>query len=240
VAIVAAGALGFGTAIFKWTRNGGVSRDSAMLASWLPSIFDSMTLIVFALLSAVELLALHQLSRATVIALVTVVTVLSGVIVTVFVLLARNDWLLAAAHFVTRVLSRMPMFGDNTLLIDAAERASTVWSSLRGTGWIRPAMSSVCVVTFDLLCLHFVFVAAGQHLHLSVLIAGYGVPLLLGRASFLPGGIAVIEVAMSALYGGLGVPANAAIVSVLVYRLISFWLPAVSGIPVAIALQSRK
>jgi uncharacterized protein (TIRG00374 family) len=240
VAIVAAGALGFGTAIYKWTRDGGVSRDAAMLAGWLPSVFDAMTLIVFALLSAIELLAMHQLSRATVIALGVVVTVLSVVIVTIFVLLARNDWLLRAAHFATSQLRRVRMFGDNTILIDAAERAETVWGSLRGGGWLRPAASSFCVITFDLLCLHWVFVAAGQHLHITVLVAGYGVPLLLGRASFLPGGIAVIEVAMSALYSGLGVPPNAAIVSVLVYRLISFWTPAVCGIPVAFVLQSRK
>ena len=73
-----------------------------------------------------------------------------------------------------------------------------------------------------------------------LLIAGYGVPLLLGRSSFVPGGIAVVEVAMAALYGGLGVPANVAVVAVLTYRLISFWLPAAVGIPVAIALQSRR
>ena len=46
--------------------------------------------------------------------------------------------------------------------------------------------------------------------------------------------------AMAALYGGLGVPANVAVVAVLTYRLISFWLPAAVGIPVAIALQSRR
>jgi uncharacterized protein (TIRG00374 family) len=77
-------------------------------------------------------------------------------------------------------------------------------------------------------------------LKISLLLAGYGVPILLGRASFLPGGIAVIEVAMAALYGGLGVPASTAVVAVLTYRLISFWLPTAIGIPIAITLQSRK
>lgn len=240
ISLVAAGALGFGAAIFKWTRDAGVSRDAAVLSSWLPSVFDGATLILFALASAIELLTWHQLSRATMIALVVVVTVLSFVIVSVFVMLARNEWLLASARFATRTLGRMHLLRDDRLLIDAAERAASVWHELRGGGWLRPAACSFCVVTCDLLCLNFVFVAAGEHLHPTTLIAGYGVPLLLGRASFLPGGIAIIEVAMSALYAGLGVAPNSAIVAVLVYRLISFWLPAVSGIPVAIALQSRK
>ena len=68
----------------------------------------------------------------------------------------------------------------------------------------------------------YAFLAAGHSLHISLLLAGYGVPLLLGRASFLPGGIAVVEVAMTALYGGLGVPADVAVVAVLTYRLIRF------------------
>ena len=96
------------------------------------------------------------------------------------------------------------------------------------------------VLTFDLLCLRYAFLAAGHSLHLSLLLAGYGVPLLLGRASFLPGGIAVVEVAMTALYGGLGVPASIAVVAVLTYRLISFWLPALVGIPIAVTLQSPR
>ena len=53
-------------------------------------------------------------------------------------------------------------------------------------------------------------------------------------------GIAVVEVAMIALYGGLGVPASIAVVGVLTYRLISFWLPAILGIPIAIALHSSQ
>jgi uncharacterized protein (TIRG00374 family) len=50
----------------------------------------------------------------------------------------------------------------------------------------------------------------------------------------------VIEVAMAALFGGLGVPANAAVIAVLTYRLISFWLPVLIGIPIAVMLQSHR
>ena len=73
-----------------------------------------------------------------------------------------------------------------------------------------------------------------------MILAGYGVPLLLGRASFIPGGIAVTEVAMAAVLSGLGIPAAGAVVAVLVYRLISFWIPALIGIPIAVTLQATK
>ena len=116
--------------------------------------------------------------------------------------------------------------------------AAQTWETLRA-GWFQPACSSLLVLTFDFLTLRYCFLAAGQHPHFTMLIAGYGVPLLLGRATFVPGGIAVTEVAMAALFGALGVPGSAAVVIVLTYRLISFWIPALIGIPIAIGLQSR-
>jgi uncharacterized protein (TIRG00374 family) len=240
VALVAAGALGFGAAIYRWTRDGGVSRDAAMLASWIPPVFDSLSLILFALMGAVELLLKHRLSRSTEIALAIVVAALALVIGVMIVLLARNEWMTAIAERVTGLIRRLRPSAENSLLIDAAERAGHAWRAMGRGGWVRPACCSLLVLTFDLLCLRYVFLGLGQHLFITTLIAGYGVPLLLGRSSFVPGGIAVVEVAMAALYGGLGVPANVAVVAVLTYRLISFWLPALIGIPVAIALQSRR
>jgi uncharacterized protein (TIRG00374 family) len=239
VALVAAGALGFGAAIYKWTQNRGVSRNTAMLASWLPSMFDAASLVVFALAGAVELLLVHQLSRPTEVALFLVVSALAAVIAAVIVLLAKSDWAMALARRATRLLQRFRATTSDSALTDSVKRASETWSSMKDGGWIRPAVSSILVLTFDVVCLELAFLAAGQRVHPTLLLAGYGVPMLLGRASFLPGGIAVIEIAMTAIFGGLGVPANAAVVAVLTYRLISFWLPALLGIPLAIRLQSK-
>jgi uncharacterized protein (TIRG00374 family) len=240
VALVAAGALGFGAAIYKWTTKRGVPSDAALLASWLPSVFDAAALIVFALVGAIELLLLHQLSRVTVVALSIVISVLVIAIGGAIALLARNDWLRVLSIRAARLMKRIRPKWNDAAVIAAPETASAIWQKLHGGGWILPACCSLMVLTFDLLCLRYAFLAAGHSLHISLLLAGYGVPLLLGRASFLPGGIAVVEVAMTALYGGLGVPANIAVVAVLTYRLISFWLPALVGIPIAVTLQSPR
>jgi glycosyltransferase 2 family protein len=240
VALVAAGALGFGAAIYRWTRNRGISADAALLASWLPSTFDAAALVVFALIGAIELLLAHQLSRVTIVALSIVVVLLTALIAGAIALLARNDWLRAISNRAARVMKRLRPKWDSSAMLAAVETASDVWQKIRGGGWMRPASCSLMVLAFDLLCLRYAFLAAGHSLHISLLLAGYGVPLLLGRASFLPGGIAVVEVAMTALYGGLGVPASVAVVAVLTYRLISFWLPALAGIPIAVTLQSPR
>ena len=239
VALVAAGSLGFGAAIYRWTRQS-VPRETAMLASWLPSVFDSLTLVIFALFSAVALLLKHQLSRTTEIALAVVITALGGAVATVILLVMREDWMNAVVLRATRWIKRIKPSADESLLIDAAEHASQAWDSMRNGGFARPAICSFLFLTFDVLCLRYALLAAGQHPYISTILAAYGVPMLLGRASFIPGGIAVIEVAMAALLGGLGVPGNAAVVAVLTYRLISFWLPAAAGIPIAIALESHR
>jgi uncharacterized protein (TIRG00374 family) len=239
VALVAAGALGFGAAIYKWTRVRGVSSNTAMLASWLPSMIDATSLVLFALAGAVELLLVHQLSRTTEVALFIVVSALAAVIAGVIILLVKADWAMSLARRATRLLQRIRPKLRDSVLTDPVHRAASTWSSMGRGGWIRPVASSLLVLTFDILCLELAFLAAGQHVHFTLLLAGYGVPMLLGRASFLPGGIAVIELAMAAIFGGLGIPAGAAVVAVLTYRLISFWLPAAIGIPFAITLQSR-
>src|SRR6185436_9466485 len=189
---------------------------------------------------AINLLFFHRLSHTTGVALAAVITILTLAIGTVILLLARNDWLEAIASRADRLLKRFRPQSESTALMDVVTRSEETWAKMKTGSWMRPALCSMMYLTFDLLCLRYCFLAVGENLKLSLLLAGYGVPLLLGRASFLPGGIAVIEVAMAALYGGLGVPASDAVVAVLTYRLISFWLPTAVGIPIAITLQSRK
>jgi uncharacterized membrane protein YbhN (UPF0104 family) len=171
VALVAVGALGFGAAIYKWTRRRGISADAALLASWLPSVFDAAALIVFALIGAIELLHLHQLSRITVVALSIVISLLTIVIGGAIALLARNDWLRALSIRTARLVKRVRPKWNERGLLAAVETASEIWRKMRGGGWILPASCSLMVLTFDLLCLRYAFLAAGHSLHFSLLLA---------------------------------------------------------------------
>jgi hypothetical protein len=82
-----------------------------------------------------------------------------------------------------------------------------------------------------MLTLYFVFVAARQPLGPAALTIGYGLPLLLGKVSFLPGGLGLVETTMTALYSSLGVSPDITVVVTIVYRLYSFWLPTLVGLP---------
>jgi glycosyltransferase 2 family protein len=78
------------------------------------------------------------------------------------------------------------------------------------------------------------FFAAGENISPGVLLAGYGLPLLLGRVAFIfPGGVGVVESGMAAIYTMLGVSSPVTVVAVLGYRLISFWVPSLVGFAAA-------
>jgi glycosyltransferase 2 family protein len=83
--------------------------------------------------------------------------------------------------------------------------------------------------------------STGQDVSPGVLLTGYGLPLLLGKMVFvIPGGVGVVEGSMVALYVGMGVPTPVAVVVVLGYRVISFWLPTLSGYPIAAYLERSR
>lgn len=71
----------------------------------------------------------------------------------------------------------------------------------------------------------------------GAVLAGYGLPLLLGKVTFLPGGVGIVEGTMAALYGGLGVPDGVTVVVILTYRVLAFWLPTLLGFPLVAYLQ---
>ena len=88
-----------------------------------------------------------------------------------------------------------------------------------------------------MLTLYLLFAAAGHAVSPGILLVGYGLPLLLGKMSFLPGGVGIVEGTMAALYDGLGVPDGVTVVVILTYRVLSFWLPTLLGFPLVPYLQ---
>ena len=239
ICLVAGGIVGYGAAVYQWSRNSGTSRQTSAVAAWLPSVFDTAALIVFALLSAAALLEQGRLSPSVTTGLLVIMSLLVGIVAASFYALARSQkfvtflrWLRKAGPVRRRIseadVERIPA------------RLMKISTALRARRGLEAAAAALLNLTFDMATLALVFIAAGNPIPLLTLVAGYGVPILLGRSSFLPGGIAVVEIGMTALYVGLGVPSHVAIVVVLTYRLISFWIPTLAGIPVAAVLQVRQ
>lgn len=82
---------------------------------------------------------------------------------------------------------------------------------------------------FDIAVLGFSFRAFGNVLPVAVLVMGYFLGTL-GSLLPLPGGIGGVEGGMIGAFAAFGVPGGQAVVAVLAYRAISFWLPTLPGI----------
>src|SRR5205807_814707 len=82
---------------------------------------------------------------------------------------------------------------------------------------------------FDMAVLGLCLRAFGEDVPVAVLVMGYFLGTL-GSLLPLPGGIGGVEGGMIGAFVAFGVPGGRAVVGVLAYRAISFWLPTLPGI----------
>ncbi len=97
-------------------------------------------------------------------------------------------------------------------------------------------LGAVAYWGFDIAVLGLSFRAFGTTVSVAVLVMGYFLGTL-GSLLPLPGGIGGVEGGMIGAFVGFGMPGSRALVGVLAYRAISFWLPTLPGIGGYIALR---
>jgi uncharacterized protein (TIRG00374 family) len=98
-------------------------------------------------------------------------------------------------------------------------------------------LGAVAYWGFDIAVLGVCFHAFGTVVPVAVLVVGYFLGTL-GSLLPLPGGIGGVEGGMIGAFVAFGTPASSAVIAVLAYRAISFWLPTLPGIAGYIALRS--
>jgi putative heme transporter len=98
-------------------------------------------------------------------------------------------------------------------------------------------LGAVAYWGFDIAVLGVCFHAFGQDVPVAVLVMGYFLGTL-GSLLPLPAGIGGVEGGMIGAFVAFGVPASHAIIAVLAYRTISFWLPTLPGIAGYLGLRS--
>ena len=225
-------------AVYRWTRKGGVPRGSAAVTGVVVAMFNAAALLVFGIVSALLLIGQHRLAGKEALA---VAIVSAGIVAAIVAVILAATWP-PALRFMLAGARRVPLLRRTSLVQRADDRIAPlrdIVSKLRGGRWGSAAAGAALNVAFDAATLALVFYAAGAPIGAATLLAGYGLPIMLGQASFLPGGLAVTEVSMSALYISLGLRPPVVIASVITYRLVSLWLPALVGLPLIAWLQIR-
>ncbi|MGH2945962.1 MAG: flippase-like domain-containing protein, partial [Solirubrobacteraceae bacterium] len=129
---------------------------------------------------------------------------------------------------------RRPLAWLAGILADGGEGVRLALTLMRR----RPAilLGALAWWAFDIGALAAAFHAFGSPPGPAVLVMGYFLGML-GNLLPLPGGVGGVEGGMIGAFVAFGEPAGAALVAVLAYRLVAFWLPTVIGAPAYVALR---
>lgn len=237
--LVAGGWVVSAATTYFWIAKNKEAKGEATLTGILPSIYNTTMLIMITILGISYLLINHDLSQAELITYNVLLGVtLLVVLLTIYGFKKQNRverLLIAIMTFINRFSKQKK---DPAVLQVTIGKFYQQISQLTWKEWLYPGLGSVANITFDILTLYFCFIAAGHPIKLGILVSGYSLALLIGRAAFfMPGGVGVIEGGMTAIFTSLGIASHFSVVAVLSYRLLSFWLPILLGFLVTIYLQ---
>jgi hypothetical protein len=111
----------------------------------------------------------------------------------------------------------------------ARRLASLARSALTGRAFFYSFGYASADVLFDLLSLDLMFLAFGYQPGFGPLAVAYAAANIASAIPLTPGGLGVIEVALVAVTVGFGAPRPTAVLAVLGYRIVNFWLPLLPG-----------
>jgi len=242
IGLVAGGWVGGAAATFGWIRKDDASSESATVASILPALLNNAALTVVSFIGVVYLFIVHDLTNLQLMGYGLVLALLTALLVITLFAVKKTEVVKRYALRFSSLWAKLRKKEDHPdQTIASVDRIMLAWKSLDNGRWVKPALGALANVMFDMLTLYFLFLAAGFRVNLSVLFAGYGLPLMLGKIAFiLPGGVGVIEGSMAALFESLKVPSDIAVITVLGYRVLSFWLPLLFGFLAALALGGEE
>jgi putative heme transporter len=130
----------------------------------------------------------------------------------------------------------------------AGDVAEIVAAALAGLGAFKLNSQDVSHVAryairnwaFDLLCLAFSIKAAGAHVPWWGIVLAWAAGTGGASLNLTPGGLGVVEAALTGALVAIGVPARQALTAVLLYRAISFWLAIAIGWPIYWRLRREQ
>lgn len=131
-----------------------------------------------------------------------------------------------AARFVCRVADRVPFIDGNrltALLGNVSERLRTLLDD-RALLW-RAAGWAALNWLLDAASLWVFLAAFGYRMGPDGLLVSFGLAYVLAAVPVTPGGLGVVEAVLSTSLVAFGAPRGVALLGVVSYRLVNFWLP---------------
>ncbi|MCW5893658.1 MAG: flippase-like domain-containing protein [bacterium] len=230
--VTTAGISGFAVRMLLLGQQG-VPSGRAVLISLAQTFITNFTLLAFCLAAFVSLLTRQQLHGGALVAATTLLVLFAAVLIYGLVLVLhrplRRVTLVFIANATHRLLARMaPRWTPNRFrmwrfqgnldqgfqfLLARKDRmvGPTLWICL---DW---------VLTIGILWA--AFRAVNHPLPPGVVLVGFGIGLFVSLVSFVPGGLGLLEGSMTAVFVSMGVPLEASVVAVLIFRLCYHVIP---------------
>jgi uncharacterized protein (TIRG00374 family) len=108
-----------------------------------------------------------------------------------------------------------------------------------GDTWWKALLFALGNWLFDYLALLAAITAVGSRPRPTLVLLAYSASMVLAMIPITPGGLGFVEAGLTGLLALAGVPAGDAVLAVLAYRLVSFWLPLPAG-GIAAFLHRRR
>jgi uncharacterized protein (TIRG00374 family) len=118
--------------------------------------------------------------------------------------------------------------------------ASLARSALTGRAFLASFAFAAGDLLFDLLSLDLVFLALHYQPGFGPLAVAYGAANIASAIPVTPGGLGVMEVTLVAITVGFGAPRATAVLAVLGYRIVNYWLPLLPGAAAYLRVRLRS
>ncbi len=143
-----------------------------------------------------------------------------------------------AALPAARWLTRRPLPGAALGVRSGLDRLAA--TRLRTRDIVAAAVSALLLWTADIACLGFALLAVGARLEPPLLVLAWSAGIAATTFSLTPGGLGLVEAALTAALVAAGLPTTTTLAGVLLYRLVSFWLVAAIGAVVLAGVRRRQ
>jgi glycosyltransferase 2 family protein len=160
-----------------------------------------------------------------------VIPILVALVGVAFLLAFRRDLGARAVRRIARLLHRfVHRIDPDSLARHAEELADEARAALTGKRLLVAMGLALANWLLDIAVLYLFFLALGHHQHFGALLVAYAVANMAAAIPLTPAGLGFVEATLIAVSVAFGAPREIAVVAVLGYRLVNFWLPLPVGL----------
>lgn len=218
----------------------GVPGGRAVLVSFTQTVLTNVMLMVFIVYGLVHLMLSGRLTTAAIVALSILVVGLSlflgGCMLMVYRRKLRARLLSAASDLSLRTLDR---FAKRDALETRVRRfflhleEGMAFFADRPRAMVAPMVWIFLDWLFTVGVLYTACIAVGAHVTYGEAAIAFSVGIVVAIASFVPGGVGVLEVALAGMFATVGVPTEQSVLAIFVFRITFYVIPVLLSLVLA-------